>query len=83
MSQRSFLLVSVPGRLLGTILLTLGGSFLRDGRWLALSVVAGVSLFAVLVMMVYRDRIQRLLRRVQAWQRLKAIIARRHAHRPH
>lgn len=83
MSQRAFLLVSVPGRLLGTILLTLGGSFLRDGRWLALSVVAGITLFVALVMMIYRDRIQRMLRRVQAWQRLKAMIARRHAHRPH
>lgn len=82
MSQRSFLLVSVPGRLLGTILLTLGGSYLRDGRWGALSVVVGLSLFAALIMMIYRDRIQRLLRRVQAWQRLKATIERRRAHRP-
>jgi len=83
MSQRAFLLVSVPGRLFGTILLTLGGSYLRDGRWLALSVVAGLSLFAALIMMIYRDRIRRMLRRLQAWQRLKEMIARRRTHRPH
>jgi uncharacterized membrane protein YdjX (TVP38/TMEM64 family) len=77
MSQRSFLLVSIPGRLLGTILLTLGGAYFRDGRWGAFFVVVGVGLFTVLVIMIYRQRLERLFRRLQAWQRLKAMLERR------
>lgn len=77
MSQRSFLLVSIPGRLLGTVLLTLGGSYFRDARWLAFSVVVGAGLLVVLLVMIYRDRLERLARRLQAWQRLKAMLERR------
>lgn len=77
MSQRSFLLVSIPGRLLGTVLLTLGGAYFHSGRWGAFSVVAGVGLFAVLLIMIYRDRLERLFRRLQAWQRLQAMLERR------
>lgn len=78
MSQRSFLMVSIPGRLLGTILLTLGGSYFRDSRWWAFFVVVGLGLLVVLAAMIYRARIERLAKRWQAWQRLKAMIARRH-----
>ena len=77
MSQRSFLLVSIPGRLLGTILLTLGGAFFRDARWGDFFLVVGLSLLIVLAAMVYRDRIERMARRLQARQRLKAMLARR------
>jgi uncharacterized membrane protein YdjX (TVP38/TMEM64 family) len=77
MRQTSFLMVSIPGRLLGTTLLTLGGSYFRDARWGAFFIVVGVSLLVVLLAMIYRDRIERLARRLQAWQRLKAMLARR------
>jgi uncharacterized membrane protein YdjX (TVP38/TMEM64 family) len=77
MSQRSFLLVSVPGRLFGTVLLTLGGAYFRDARWLAFSIVVGVGLLVVLLAMVYRDHLERLARRLQALQRLKVMLARR------
>lgn len=77
MRQRDFLLVSVPGRLLGTVLLTLGGAYVRDARWGALFVVIGLSLLGILVAMIYRDRLERLARRLQAWQRLRDILAHR------
>lgn len=77
MSQRSFLLVSIPGRLLGTVLLTLGGAYFHSGRWGAFSLVAGFSLFAVLLIMIYRERLERAFRRLQAWQRLQAMLERR------
>jgi len=77
MSQRNFLLVSVPGRLLGTTLLTLGGSYFRDARWGAFFIVIGLALFAVLVVMIYRKPLERLARRLQAWQRLKAMLEKR------
>jgi uncharacterized membrane protein YdjX (TVP38/TMEM64 family) len=77
MSQRSFLLVSIPGRFLGTVLLTLGGAYFRDARWGAFFIVVGIGLLVVLLAMIYRDRIERFVRRLQAWQRLKAMLARR------
>ena len=77
MSQRSFLLVSIPGRLLGTILLTLGGSYFRDARWGAFFLIMGLALVALLVVMIYRKPLERLARRLQAWQRLKAMLEKR------
>lgn len=79
MSQRSFLLVSIPGRLLGTVLLTLGGAYFRDARWGAFFIVVGIGLLVVLAAMIWRSRIERLARRLQAWQRLKDMLARRKA----
>ncbi len=82
MRMRDFLAVSVTGRLLGTVLLTLGGSYFRDERWMALFVVIGVGLAITLLVMIYRKRIERGFRRLHALQRLKAMIARRHAKSP-
>jgi uncharacterized membrane protein YdjX (TVP38/TMEM64 family) len=79
MSQRNFLVVSVAGRLLGTVLLTLGGTYFRDERWGALFTVIGISVAIILVVMVYRENIEKMFRRMEAAQRLKAILARRKA----
>lgn len=64
MRQRDFLLVSATGRLLGTILLTIGGTYFRDERYGALFTVAGLSLAVILLVMIYRDRIEQMLRRM-------------------
>jgi uncharacterized membrane protein YdjX (TVP38/TMEM64 family) len=58
MGQRDFLLISTTGRLLGTTLLTVGGSFVRDHRYGAFFTVAGIGIAAILVVMIYRDRIE-------------------------
>ena len=79
MRLRDFLAVSVSGRLLGTILLTLGGTYVRDERWMALYVVIGVGLAITLLAMIYRRRLERLFRRMHALQRLKAMVRRRRA----
>jgi len=71
MGQRDFLLVSTTGRLLGTGLLTLGGSFFRDRRYGALSTLVGVSIFLILLTMVYRETIERSFRKMRAAQLLK------------
>ncbi len=81
MRLRDFLAVSVSGRLLGTVLLTLGGTYMRDERWMALYVVIGVGLAVTLLAMIYRRRLERLFRRLRAVQRLKAMVERRHARR--
>ena len=54
-----FLAVSTVGRLFGTILLTLGGGFIRYHQYGRLSILIGVAgLFAVLVY-VFRERLER------------------------
>jgi uncharacterized membrane protein YdjX (TVP38/TMEM64 family) len=64
MRQRDFLLVSAFGRLLGTILLTMGGTYFRDARYGALFTVVGISLAVILLVMIYRDRIELILQRM-------------------
>ncbi len=77
MRQRDFLLVSIPGRLLGTVLLAMGGAYFREQRYGALFVLAGIGLLMVLIAMIYRRKIERLIRRMQAARRLKAMLAHR------
>ena len=64
MRHRDFLLISATGRLLGTVLLTMGGTYFRDARYGALFTVVGVSLAIILLVMIYRDRVEQLLRRM-------------------
>ena len=71
MRQRDFLVVSTPGRLLGTTLLTLGGTFFRHRRYGALFTLAGVCIFIILLTMVYRETIERWFRRLRAYQLIK------------
>jgi uncharacterized membrane protein YdjX (TVP38/TMEM64 family) len=68
MGQGDFLLVSTTGRLLGTALLTLGGSFFRDRRYGALFTLVGVSIFLILLTMIYRETIERWFRSMRAAQ---------------
>jgi uncharacterized membrane protein YdjX (TVP38/TMEM64 family) len=71
MGQRDFLLVSTTGRLLGTTLLTVGGSLFRVKRYGALFTLFGISLFFILLAMIYRDAIERKFRRLRAAQIIK------------
>lgn len=70
MSQRDFLLVSTSGRLLGTTLLTLGGALFRYRHYGALFMLVGISIFFILLTMVYRETIERWFRRLRAAQLL-------------
>ena len=71
MGQRDFLIVSTTGRLLGTGLLTIGGTFFRDRRYGALFTLVGVSLVVILLTMIYRENIERWFRRIRAAQLIK------------
>ena len=64
MQQRDFLIVSAFGRLLGTVLLTMGGAFFRDAHYAALFTVIGVSLLIILFAMIYHERLEHVLRRI-------------------
>lgn len=79
MGQREFLLVSTSGRLLGTTLLTLGGTFFRAGHYGALFTLVGFSLLLILLTMIYRENIERWFRKLRAAQHLKHRAAREKA----
>ncbi len=69
MAQVEFLIVSTSGRLLGTVLLTLAGAFIRNRRYAAFFTVLGVGIAVVLLVMIFRETIERLFRRMRAAQR--------------
>ncbi|OPY07628.1 MAG: TVP38/TMEM64 family inner membrane protein YdjZ [Syntrophus sp. PtaB.Bin001] len=58
-----FLLISTMGRLLGTILLTVSGSYVRSNQYKQLLVILSVSIIFVLAGYLYRDRLLKLLRK--------------------
>ena len=72
MRHRDFLVVSTTGRLFGTVLLTMEGSFFRDKRYGAFFTVLGISIVVIMLVMIYRDNIERWFRRIQAAQRIKS-----------
>lgn len=72
MRHRDFLVVSTTGRLLGTILLTVEGSFFHDKRYGAFFMVLGISIVVIMLVMIYRENIERWFRRIQAAQRIKS-----------
>ena len=77
MRQGTFLTVSTAGRLLGTTLLTIGGAFLRDERYGALFTVVGISIGVILIVLIYRERIERWFRKLHVAQRLRSMKEKR------
>lgn len=57
-STLEFLVIGGAGRLFGTILLTLGGNFIRLHQYGRFSVLVGVGLVVVLVAMAYKDKVE-------------------------
>ena len=72
MRQRDFLIVSTTGRLLGTLLLTMGGTLFRDQRYAAFFSLVGISIALILFTMIYRENIERWFRGMRLTQHLKA-----------
>jgi uncharacterized membrane protein YdjX (TVP38/TMEM64 family) len=72
MGQRDFLIVSTTGRLLGTTLLTIGGTLFRNERYGAFFTVLGISIAMILLVMIYRENIERWFRSRRVAQRLKS-----------
>jgi uncharacterized membrane protein YdjX (TVP38/TMEM64 family) len=57
-----FLVIGGTGRLLGTVMLTLGGDFIRHHQYGRFSVLVGVALVVLFLAMAYRDKLERLFR---------------------
>lgn len=55
-----FLIISTAGRFSGTVLLTLGGTYIRNQQYYSFSILLGVVIIIVLLSMAYRDKLEKL-----------------------
>ena len=62
LTTTAFLVIGGTGRLFGTILLTLGGSFLRHHQYVRFWILAGIGISVVIVALAYRDKLDRVFR---------------------
>lgn len=62
LSSMEFLVISSTGRLLGTVLLTLGGDFIRHHQYGRFSLLVGAALLFILLAMAYRDKLESFFR---------------------
>ena len=77
MRQGEFLIISIAGRLLGTTLLTIRGTFFRDERYGALFTVVWITIGVILIVLIYRERIERWFRKIHVAQRLRSLKKKR------
>ena len=64
LSTLEFLAITSIGRLLGTVLETLGGVYIRHEQYKELFILAGAALIIIFLALVFRNRIERLLRKM-------------------
>ncbi len=63
MNTKEFLFISTAGRFSGTVLLTMGGIYIRNHQYYSFFVLLGIAIVILLISMAYRDRIERLFQR--------------------
>lgn len=66
LTATEFLLIGSTGRLFGTIVLTLGGSYIRLHQYFRFCVLLGVALLIIMLALAYKDKIENLLKRLHA-----------------
>lgn len=64
LSTLEFLLIGGTGRLLGTILLTLGGNYIRLHQYMRFSILVGIALATVCAAMLYRAKLEEWFQRL-------------------
>jgi uncharacterized membrane protein YdjX (TVP38/TMEM64 family) len=62
LSAMEFLVIGGTGRLFGTILLTLGGNYIRLHQYGRFSILVAIAIIVVLLAMAYKDKLDRLFR---------------------
>jgi len=62
LSVLEFVIIGGTGRLFGTVLLTLGGNFIRLHQYWRFSILVGVALILIFLAMAYRDKLEALFR---------------------
>jgi uncharacterized membrane protein YdjX (TVP38/TMEM64 family) len=64
LSIAEFLVVSSVGRLFGTILLTLGGQYIRHDQYKSFYILLGVAIIMIFLVLLYRERLEAWFRRL-------------------
>ncbi len=62
LTTREFLIISTSGRFAGTILLSLGGAYIRNNQYYRFSVLIGIAIVLVFISMVYKEKLERIFR---------------------
>ncbi len=63
LTTKEFLLISTVGRFGGTLLLTLGGSYIRQHQYYRFSVLLAIAIVIIFISLVYKDKLERLFRK--------------------
>lgn len=63
LNTAEFLVIGGTGRLMGTILLTLGGSYIRHHQYYRLSILLGIAIVIILISMAYKDKLEKLFQK--------------------
>ena len=71
LSTKEFLVISTVGRFMGTVLLTLGGDYIRHHQYYRFSALLGIAIIFLFLSLVYRDKIEKLFRRWHADKKIK------------
>lgn len=66
LSTKEFLIISTIGRFLGTVLLTLGGNYIRHHQYYRFFALSGVAIIFIFLSMVYRDKIENFFKRLHS-----------------
>lgn len=79
LSTSEFLIIGGAGRLLGTVMLTLGGDYIRHHEYFKFFILAGVALIVILAAYAYKDKLERFFRvwHIREYKRKKAKKAKR------
>jgi uncharacterized membrane protein YdjX (TVP38/TMEM64 family) len=79
LTTMEFLVIGGTGRLFGTILLTLGGDYIRHHEYMKFFVLVGAAIVVVFIAMVYREKLERLFRKwhIISYRKKKAQRAKR------
>ncbi len=74
LSTAEFLVIGGTGRLLGTVMLTLGGDYLRHNEYYKFFILTGVALIVILFAFAYKDKLERFFRmwHISSYRKKKA-----------
>ncbi len=62
LSTRLFLIISTAGRFAGTVLLTFGGSYIRNHQYYRFSILLTIAIIIIFISLLYKEHFERLFR---------------------
>jgi uncharacterized membrane protein YdjX (TVP38/TMEM64 family) len=66
LNTKEFFVISTTGRFMGTVLLTLGGDYIRHHQYYRFFILTGFAIVCIMLSMVYRDKIEKLFKKMHS-----------------